>query len=71
VDNIPIRVFNNHEALGVALLKNQAMRVYASLWNADDWATHGGRVKTDWSMAPFTASYRNFNPNACVWSAKH
>ncbi|KAM3302066.1 hypothetical protein P3S67_016568 [Capsicum chacoense] len=69
VDNIPIRVYNNHEALGVAFPKNQAMRVYASLWNADDWATQGGRVKTDWSMAPFTASYRKFNTNACVWSA--
>ncbi|XP_059284982.1 probable xyloglucan endotransglucosylase/hydrolase protein 16 [Lycium ferocissimum] len=69
VDNIPIRVFNNHEAIGVAFPKNQAMRVYASLWNADDWATQGGRVKTDWSLAPFTASYRNFNTNACVWSA--
>lgn len=69
MDNIPIRVFNNHEALGVAFPKNQPMRVYASLWNADDWATQGGRVKTDWSMAPFTASYRNFKTNACVWSA--
>ncbi|PHT76881.1 putative xyloglucan endotransglucosylase/hydrolase protein 16 [Capsicum annuum] len=69
VDNIPIRVFNNHEALGVAFPKNPAMRVYASLWNADDWATQGGRVKADWSMAPFTASYRKFNTNACVWSA--
>ncbi|KAH0709688.1 hypothetical protein KY284_011115 [Solanum tuberosum] len=69
VDNIPIRVFNNYEAIGVAFPKNQAMRVYTSLWNADDWATQGGRVKTDWSMAPFTASYRNFNTNACVWSA--
>ncbi|KAK4727235.1 hypothetical protein R3W88_032152 [Solanum pinnatisectum] len=68
VDNIPIRVFNNHEAIGVAFPKNQAMRVYASLWNADDWATQGGRVKMDWSMASFTASYRNFNTNACVWS---
>ncbi|KAM3395816.1 hypothetical protein P3S68_004822 [Capsicum galapagoense] len=69
VDNIPIRVYNNDEAIGVPFPKNQAMRVYASLWNADDWATQGGRVKTDWSMAPFTASYRNFNTNACVWSA--
>ncbi|CAN1258918.1 Xyloglucan endotransglucosylase/hydrolase 2, partial [Linum perenne] len=30
------------------------------LWNADDWATRGGLVKTDWSRAPFTAYYRNF-----------
>ncbi|PHU07636.1 putative xyloglucan endotransglucosylase/hydrolase protein 25 [Capsicum chinense] len=28
------------------------------LWNADEWATQGGRVKTDWSLAPFTAYYR-------------
>ncbi|WRX32149.1 Xyloglucan endo-transglycosylase [Theobroma cacao] len=44
------------------------MRIYSSLWNADDWATRGGLVKTDWTQAPFTASYRNFNANACVWS---
>lgn len=42
------------------------MKLYSSLWNADDWATQGGRVKADWSKAPFTASYRNFNANACV-----
>ncbi|XP_034203561.1 uncharacterized protein LOC117618041 [Prunus dulcis] len=27
---------------------------------ADDWATRGGLVKTDWTQALFTASYRNF-----------
>ncbi|KAK3031195.1 hypothetical protein RJ639_035352 [Escallonia herrerae] len=32
------------------------MRVYSSLWNADDWATQGEQVKTDWTKAPFTAS---------------
>ncbi|KAK1440245.1 hypothetical protein QVD17_06070 [Tagetes erecta] len=64
IDNIPIRVFNNYEASGVPYPKSQPMRVYASLWNADDWATQGGRVKTDWTKAPFTASYRNFNANA-------
>ncbi|KAL3502886.1 hypothetical protein ACH5RR_037340 [Cinchona calisaya] len=66
VDNIPLRVFNNQESIGVPFPKNQAMRVYCSLWNADDWATQGGRVKTDWTNAPFTVSYRNFNANGCV-----
>nr|XP_017245940.1 PREDICTED: LOW QUALITY PROTEIN: xyloglucan endotransglucosylase/hydrolase protein 15-like [Daucus carota subsp. sativus] len=66
VDNNPIRVFNNQESIGVPFPKSQHMRVYASLWNADDWATdQGGRVKTDWTKAPFTAYYRNFNIKGC------
>ncbi|MBA0679698.1 hypothetical protein Goari_011453, partial [Gossypium aridum] len=31
-------------------------------------ATRGGLVKIDWTQAPFTALYRNFNANVCVWS---
>ncbi|KAI9075961.1 hypothetical protein K1719_042083 [Acacia pycnantha] len=60
VDDIPIRVFENEEGKGVPFPNKQAMRMYSSLWNADDWATRGGLVKTDWSKAPFTAYYRNF-----------
>lgn len=45
------------------------MRVYSSLWNADDWATQGGRFKTDSTKAPFTASYRKFNANANIAGA--
>ncbi|RRT45123.1 hypothetical protein B296_00035562, partial [Ensete ventricosum] len=60
VDGTPIRDFKNLESRGVAFPKNQPMRIYSSLWNADDWATRGGLVKTDWSQAPFTASYRSF-----------
>ncbi|RAL54413.1 unnamed protein product [Cuscuta campestris] len=61
VDNTPIRVFRNAESVGVPFPKSQPMKIYSSLWNADDWATRGGLVKTDWSHAPFTAYYRNFN----------
>ncbi|KAG8372403.1 hypothetical protein BUALT_Bualt12G0062600 [Buddleja alternifolia] len=61
VDGTPIREFKNPESVGVAYPKNQPMKIYSSLWNADDWATRGGLVKTDWSQAPFTASYKNFN----------
>ncbi|KAK9130166.1 hypothetical protein Sjap_010653 [Stephania japonica] len=70
VDGTPIREFKNLESsLGVSFPKNQPMRIYSSLWNADDWATRGGLVKTDWSRAPFTASYRNYNADACVVSS--
>ncbi|XVF37901.1 hypothetical protein REPUB_Repub20aG0051200 [Reevesia pubescens] len=68
VDNIPIRVFKNAESIGVPFPKSQPIRIYSSLWNADDWATRGGLVKTDWTKAPFTAYYRNFNAKACTWS---
>eukprot|EP01018_Ginkgo_biloba_P003173 Gb_22327 [translate_table: standard] len=60
VDGTPIRVFKNNEAMGVPYPNRQPMGIYSSLWNADDWATRGGLVKTDWSKAPFIASYKNF-----------
>ncbi|KAI5340402.1 hypothetical protein PRUPE_3G223200 [Prunus persica] len=65
VDETPIRVHTNMENKGVPFPKDQAMGVYSSIWNADDWATQGGRVKTDWSHAPFIASYKGFEINAC------
>ncbi|XP_059630346.1 xyloglucan endotransglucosylase protein 1-like [Cornus florida] len=71
VDNTPIRLFKNAESIGVPFPKNQPMRIYSSLWNADDWATSGGLVKTDWSKAPFTAYYRNFNAQTCAGSCTH
>ncbi|KAG5235146.1 xyloglucan endo-1 family protein [Salix suchowensis] len=69
VDDTPIRVYENQESIGVPFPKNQPMKLYSSLWNADQWATRGGSVKADWSKAPFTAYYRNFNANACLWSS--
>ncbi|KAH7569377.1 hypothetical protein JRO89_XS06G0152500 [Xanthoceras sorbifolium] len=68
VDGTPIREFKNSESIGVPFPKSQPMRIHSSLWNAEDWATRGGLVKTDWTQAPFTASYRNFKADACVWS---
>ncbi|OWM73308.1 hypothetical protein CDL15_Pgr001422 [Punica granatum] len=64
VDNVPIRVYTNWGVKGIHFPKAQPMRTYATLWNADDWATQGGRVKTDWSQAPFVASYRSYNADA-------
>lgn len=65
VDDVPIRVFKNSKDLGVRFPFNQPMKIYSSLWNADDWATRGGLEKTDWSKAPFVASYRSFHIDGC------
>ncbi|KAF7803258.1 xyloglucan endotransglucosylase/hydrolase 2-like [Senna tora] len=60
VDNIPIRIFNNYEGRGVPFPNRQPMKLYSSLWSADQWATRGGLDKTDWTCAPFTAFFSNF-----------
>ncbi|KAK9060146.1 hypothetical protein SSX86_020850 [Deinandra increscens subsp. villosa] len=70
VDDIPIRVFKNNKHLEVGFPFNQPMKVYSSLWNADNWATRGGLEKTDWSKAPFVASYKNFHIDGCESSAE-
>uniref|UniRef100_A0A0A9CP76 Xyloglucan endotransglucosylase/hydrolase n=1 Tax=Arundo donax TaxID=35708 RepID=A0A0A9CP76_ARUDO len=68
IDGTPIRVFKNNAAYGVPFPARQPVHVFASIWDAEDWATQGGRVKTDWSRAPFVATYRRYNvSNACVW----
>ncbi|KAK1685268.1 hypothetical protein QYE76_046116 [Lolium multiflorum] len=70
VDGTPVRVFSNHESLGLPYLSRQAMKVHASIWDGSAWATRGGRDKTDWSHAPFVASYRTYGTaSACVSSS--
>ncbi|PIN15471.1 Xyloglucan:xyloglucosyl transferase [Handroanthus impetiginosus] len=68
VDDIPIREFSNKEKKGVPYPKSQPMGIHGSLWNADDWATQGGRVKTNWSNAPFEATFQSFEIDACELS---
>ncbi|WKA09100.1 hypothetical protein VitviT2T_026778 [Vitis vinifera] len=68
VDEVPIRVFANKEENGAPYPKTQAMGVQGSVWNADDWATQGGRVKTNWSHAPFVSTFRGFEIDACELS---
>ncbi|XP_010443443.1 PREDICTED: xyloglucan endotransglucosylase/hydrolase protein 24-like [Camelina sativa] len=68
VDGTPIRQFKNMKTMNVSYPEKQAMRVHSSLWDGDDWATRGGLVKTDWSKAPFTAYYKNYEVQDCVGS---
>nr|ACK36946.1 xyloglucan endotransglycosylase [Annona cherimola] len=70
VDDVPIRVFKNCKDLGLRFPFNQPMKLYSSLWNADDWATRGGLEKTDWSKAPFVAAYQGFHIDGCEASVQ-
>ena len=66
MDGTPVRAFENHAARGVPFPTWQRMRLQGTLWNADEWATQGGRVKTDWTQAPFYAYYRNLRVTPCA-----
>ncbi|KAM3372307.1 hypothetical protein ACQJBY_019284 [Aegilops geniculata] len=66
VDGVPIRAFRNYErAHGVAFPTTRPMYAYSSIWAAEDWATQGGRVRADWTRAPFVASYRGIDLDVC------
>ncbi|KAK9055229.1 hypothetical protein SSX86_026311 [Deinandra increscens subsp. villosa] len=67
VDGTPIRVFKNMESSGVPYINELPMKVYASLWNGDQWATRGGAIKTNWTEAPFITWLRNYKARGCVW----
>ncbi|RLN07192.1 putative xyloglucan endotransglucosylase/hydrolase protein 12 [Panicum miliaceum] len=69
VDSVPIRVFRNYQSKGVAFPTSRPMFAYSSIWAAEDWATQGGRVKTDWSKAPFVANYDNIHLDICECGA--
>ena len=47
MDDFPIRVYKNNEARGIPYPKMQAMGVYSTLWEADNWATGGGLEKIE------------------------
>jgi len=67
VDGIPIRQYKSDNANGVPYPSKKAQKIIASLWNADDWATQGGKVKADWSKGPLIAYYKDFQAGLCVW----
>jgi xyloglucan:xyloglucosyl transferase len=69
IDDVLIRVFQNHEAQGQAYPNAQGMNVYSSVFDASSWATRGGLVPIDFSQAPFVSSYTNYGMDSCIFNA--
>jgi xyloglucan:xyloglucosyl transferase len=65
IDGTPIRVFRNNYQGSTQFPTRQPMYAYSSIWAAEDWATQGGLVKTDWSKAPFVANYHGIDLDVC------
>ncbi|KAL8136887.1 LOW QUALITY PROTEIN: hypothetical protein V2J09_002888 [Rumex salicifolius] len=62
-----IVVFKNHHDKEINFPDSQPMRAFSSLWNGEQWATQGGRVKTNWTLSPFVASFRRYRARSCKW----
>lgn len=67
VDKVAIRVYKNNGEVNNFFPTEKPMYLFSSIWNADEWATRGGLEKTDWRLAPFVSSYKDFTVEACQW----
>ena len=65
VDDIPIRVFKNNTISKGVDYPSKPMKIEASLWDGDSWATDGGQTKINWTYAPFKAHFQGFHVDGC------
>jgi len=61
VDDKVIRVFHNKsQEIHVPYPVSRPMAIQCSIWDGSEWATQGGRVKINYTYAPFVAQYEGF-----------
>ncbi|KFK44960.1 hypothetical protein AALP_AA1G325900 [Arabis alpina] len=65
VDDVPIREVIRSDAMG-ADYPAKPMSLYATIWDASDWATSGGKYKANYKFAPFTAEFKSFSLDGCA-----
>ncbi|KAF8110138.1 hypothetical protein N665_0087s0019 [Sinapis alba] len=64
VDDVPIREVIRSEAMG-ADYPAKPMSLYATIWDASDWATSGGKYKANYKYSPFVAEFKSFSLDGC------
>jgi xyloglucan:xyloglucosyl transferase len=65
VDNIPIRQFPKLKSVE-SQYPSKPMSIYATLWDASDWATDGGKYKANYTYEPFLSTYSNLIVGGCT-----
>ncbi|XP_028754412.1 probable xyloglucan endotransglucosylase/hydrolase protein 33 [Neltuma alba] len=63
VDNIPVREFIHSKSYSI--YPSKPMSVYATIWDASDWATHGGKYPVNYKYAPFVVSFTEMELSGC------
>ncbi|KAK9052100.1 hypothetical protein SSX86_028728 [Deinandra increscens subsp. villosa] len=65
VDNIPIREVIHNQAISPAY-PSKPMSLYATIWDASEWATSGGKYPVDYKYAPFVGSLGELEIVGCL-----
>ncbi|KAF5460375.1 hypothetical protein F2P56_020249 [Juglans regia] len=64
IDEVPIREVVRNEAMG-GDYPSKPMSLYATIWDASNWATSGGRYKVNYKYAPFVAEFKDLVLEGC------
>lgn len=65
VDNVAIREIKRTESMG-GDFPSKPMTLYATIWDASEWATNGGKYKVNYKYAPYIAEFSNFVLHGCT-----
>ncbi|CAK9158144.1 unnamed protein product [Ilex paraguariensis] len=65
IDEIPIRQIIHNDEMG-GDYPSKPMSLYATIWDASDWATSGGKYKVNYKYAPFVAEFTDLVLHGCA-----
>ncbi|KAF8412603.1 hypothetical protein HHK36_000572 [Tetracentron sinense] len=65
IDEVPIREVVRSEAMG-GDYPSKPMSLYATIWDASNWATSGGKYKVNYKYAPFISEFSDLVLQGCA-----
>ncbi|QCD89489.1 probable xyloglucan endotransglucosylase/hydrolase protein 27 [Vigna unguiculata] len=65
VDDVPIREVMRTESMG-GDFPSKPMTLYATIWDASDWATNGGKYRVNYKYAPYVAEFSDLVLHGCA-----
>ncbi|KAK9118039.1 hypothetical protein Scep_016132 [Stephania cephalantha] len=64
VDDVPIREVRKTKIMG-GDFPSKPMSLYATIWDASNWATNGGKYRVNYKYAPYVAEFSDFVLRGC------
>ncbi|KAI3719266.1 hypothetical protein L6452_20161 [Arctium lappa] len=65
IDEVPIREILKSDEMG-SDFPSKPMALYATIWDASNWATNGGKYKVNYKYAPFVTEMTDLVLHGCV-----